>query len=46
MVSYGVLFAKSGWLWKALSMIRAIVSSSLNGEGRAFRAGGLLLLAL
>jgi hypothetical protein len=43
---HGVPFAKKGCLWKAVAMIQAIVSASFIGEGRAFRTGGLLLLAL
>jgi len=42
----GVPFAKIWCLWEDNFMIQAISSAPFSGEGRAFRAGGLLLLAL
>jgi hypothetical protein len=40
------LLAKQVILWKALHMIQGISYAMLAGNGRAFRAGGLLPLAL
>ena len=42
----GVPFAKTECLWEDNFMIQAIASAPFAAEGRAFRAGGLLLLAL
>jgi len=42
----GVPFAKIWCLWDDNFMIQAISSAPFSGEGLAFRAGGLLLLAL
>jgi hypothetical protein len=44
--SSGVPFAKMGCLWEDHFMSQAVVTASFVGEARAFRAGGLLLLAL
>jgi len=42
----GVPFAKTGCLWENNFMIQAIASAPFAVEGRTFRAGGLLLIAL